>query len=359
MSPSLDYVFYPHIIDAIVRFAPHEELLELRLTSKKIKLVADTILNRHISLYSHPRIEGRRAWGTNIRRDSWDDEEHHPPHNHPSKARILDLSEIHMIHNGLPFAYDGFSGVNLIRALPASLDHLESYLDGIPDYPNEQIHFNLPNGTAVRFIEYHRSYYLFPVITGKVKTLVFAILYHPESWDEWIPSFSSPNFEIDCDDIYIILIPEGQPNMEERDEQLSFGPTFLSDIVYKFGMRFDKLWAENRRITFVGGESWDHRWIDRSIIKDYEGGYQDYRWAVRGYPLEDLTQEDFIQEQDNPGASITERFRWWLFEIASLCLGADYMPAFEKSVSFMTLAAFNAKIDNDELVALTTSLRVG
>ncbi|BEI88874.1 uncharacterized protein CcaverHIS019_0202360 [Cutaneotrichosporon cavernicola] len=171
-----------------------------------------------------------------------------------------------MIYNGLHFADDGSSGVNLIRGVPASSGHLESYLGIIPRYQTGQIHLNLPNVTAVRSIEYHRGYSLLPVITGEVKTLAFAILYHPESWDERVPSFSAPIFEIDCDDICIILFPEGEPNMEDRDKRLSKDPTFLSDIVNKFGMRFDNLWAENRHTIFVGGESWAHRRIDQYTV---------------------------------------------------------------------------------------------
>jgi hypothetical protein len=359
MSPTLDYALYPHIIDSIIRFSPHEALLELRLTCKKVKRTADSLLHRHLVYCDYFGVgeqwldeeddyncdwvdEVWRAWGTNICMQGHDPT---TPHLQNPNVRILDVAETHMSEGTGPLNREHvFPNTTLIRAISAGPADLYNFL-GLEPYDGQgEIHFNLPEGMGVRFIQYHRGYPLFPSITGALKKLIFTILYDPNSVDSWIPSFPTPTFELECDEIFILLVPEGDANIDRDGMHISDGPAFLSDIAYKFGKYYEQLWAENRRIIFVGGEEWEHEWLSKRI--------------VTGYELEDPSEDDeAITEKRMRRPSVTDRFKWWLFKIADY-YGEEDTADFQSSVSFMTLDEFTAKIDDNELAPLMTSLHL-
>jgi hypothetical protein len=182
------------------------------------------------------------------------------------------------------------------------------------------------------------------------------MLYHPPSVGQWIPTFRTPCLELECDDISIMLRPEDTENVDRQDEIIPRGPAFLSDIAYKFGKHFERLYAENRRITFVGGEDWEHSWLSHRIITEYDlASTTEDEWSDDDDDNDDSVEDGrvVITEERMLGATVTDRFKWWLFKIADFYhADEDDTAKFKSSVSFMSFAEFTAKVDDNELAPL-------
>ncbi|BEJ11776.1 hypothetical protein CspHIS471_0202360 [Cutaneotrichosporon sp. HIS471] len=345
MTPILDYNGFPNIIYTIIGFAPHKALLVLRATCRDIKNKADSILHRHIlpcrlqddHFHQDDHFQWR-VWRTAI----WlrnDDTLN-------TNARILDMQEadffkdnanVDDINNG------SFGNTHLVRVLPIPEDELGDKEDGTVD-----IDLNVPNSAVVAFIECHRS--LPPVIRfwGHMDMVVVALMYHPNWVDGpfghscFIPDFTEADYD---KDVYLLLVPDGEPSSDLAKTEVSgILTTLVLEVVDKFPYRI----TENQRITFVGAESWQHRWLERRI--EFPGWYSNTD-SDRGSDSDDDAglRSITVQESCEPGASVADRFKWWINEVAKTQLTEDEYEEEDilMRVSFMTMKEFKAKLGNE------------
>ncbi|BEI81074.1 hypothetical protein CcaverHIS002_0202340 [Cutaneotrichosporon cavernicola] len=342
MTPTLDYNGFPNIIDIIIGFAPHKALLALRATCRDIKNKVDPILHRHIRLGRRQDDHSQwRVWGTAI----WLDDD-----TLNTNARILDMQEADFFKDDaiVDDINDGrFGNTHLVRVLPIPEHELGDKEDGTVD-----IDLKVPNSAVVAFIECHRS--LPPVIRfwGDMDMVVVALMYHPNWFDGpfghscFIPDFNEADYD---KDVYLLLVPDGEPwshGDPAKAEVAGILTKLLLEVVDKLHYHI----KENQRITFVGAESWDHRWLDRRIkLLGWDSDSDnDSDWGS-GSNGDAGLQSMTLKEMCEPGASVADRFQWWINKVANIHLLGDEHEGEDLSmrVSFMTMKEFKAKLGNE------------
>jgi hypothetical protein len=322
--PLLDHSSFPHILDAIVRAAPPQALLNLRSVSREMVKKVDPLLCRHIKVeFDNLRTRHGRIWLS-------------CPDKHFKHALVLDLTHNFPHKNGPAINEFGrhLKNVKLVRAKELNPDDIEAiacisraprspglwvatFLDASPWFKSPWPH---PEALSWKLD------YTYTMPKAAISHCVINIAYNTvhSRLGQTPLSVRIPHPTVFPQiAFYIIFTPRTTTPWSQKKlpAMPPIKPCLLNTLLNSLIVPF------RAQITLVDVESWSHQWLQRK-------GHIDHH---------------IVEETTPSNANMETRLRWWVNTAAALKMSGPgtkkKKKAAMKNVSFKSMEWFRAQVD--------------